>query len=182
MTPTRPPAAGTPVRRWSRLFVAGVLAWLVALALVAPHLTSGTELVRLRHALALGPDLAVDADWQPPQWPVDYMQDGPTPAPYFVAIAEGLGLAAMPDDWTRGKAIARHLLGSPPALLGGAIQHDLRHTYEAIVQNRKETCPAGRFADPKECGDLIAYLCSAQAGFMSGQNIVNDGGVYQGLL
>lgn len=55
-------------------------------------------------------------------------------------------------------------------------------TYEAIVQNRKETCPAGRFADPKECGDLIAYICSAQAGFMSGQNIVNDGGVYQGLF
>ncbi len=55
-------------------------------------------------------------------------------------------------------------------------------TYEAIVQDRKENCPAGRFADPKECGDLIAYLCSAQAGFMSGQNIVNDGGVYQGLF
>ena len=55
-------------------------------------------------------------------------------------------------------------------------------TYEAIVQNRLETCPAGRFADPSECGDLIAYLCSAQAGFMSGQNIVNDGGVYQGLF
>lgn len=55
-------------------------------------------------------------------------------------------------------------------------------TYEAIVQNRLETCPAGRFADPSECGDLIAYLCSAQAGFMSGQNIVNDGGVHQGLF
>ncbi|MEO1678646.1 MAG: SDR family oxidoreductase [Pseudomonadota bacterium] len=55
-------------------------------------------------------------------------------------------------------------------------------TYDAIVQNRLETCPAGRFADPSECGDLIAYLCSAQAGFMSGQNIVNDGGVYQGLF
>ncbi len=55
-------------------------------------------------------------------------------------------------------------------------------TYEAIVQDRKDNCPAGRFADPKECGDLIAYICSAQAGFMSGQNIVNDGGVYQGLF
>jgi 3-oxoacyl-[acyl-carrier protein] reductase len=58
----------------------------------------------------------------------------------------------------------------------------LNTTYEAIVQNRIDTCPAGRFADPSECGDLIAYLCSAQAGFMSGQNIVNDGGVYQGLF
>ena len=55
-------------------------------------------------------------------------------------------------------------------------------TYEAIVQDRKDNCPAGRFADPKECGDLIAYICSAQAGFMSGQNIVNDGGVHQGLF
>ena len=42
--------------------------------------------------------------------------------------------------------------------------------------------PAGRFADPQECGDLIAFLCAAQSGFMTGQNIVNDGGVYQGLF
>lgn len=55
-------------------------------------------------------------------------------------------------------------------------------TYEAIVKNRLESCPAGRIADPSECGDLIAFLCSAQAGFMTGQNIVNDGGVYQGLF
>jgi 3-oxoacyl-[acyl-carrier protein] reductase len=55
-------------------------------------------------------------------------------------------------------------------------------TYEAMVQNRLETCPAGRFADPQECGDLVAFLCSAQMGFMTGQNIVNDGGFYQGLF
>ena len=55
-------------------------------------------------------------------------------------------------------------------------------TYEDMVADRIAGCPAGRFADPAECGDLIAFLCSAQAGFMSGQNIVNDGGVYQGLF
>ena len=55
-------------------------------------------------------------------------------------------------------------------------------TYEAIVEDRLKGCPAGRFADPSECGDLIAYLCSAQSGFMSAQNIVTDGGVYQGLF
>ncbi len=55
-------------------------------------------------------------------------------------------------------------------------------TYEAIVADRLRSCPAGRFADPKECGDLVAYLCSAQAGFMTAQNIVNDGGVHQGLF
>ena len=58
----------------------------------------------------------------------------------------------------------------------------LNTTYEAMVEDRIKGCPAGRFADPAECGDLIGYLCSAQAGFMSAQNIVNDGGVYQGLF
>lgn len=55
-------------------------------------------------------------------------------------------------------------------------------TYDDIVAERLLTCPAGRFADPKETGDLIAYLCSAQAGFITAQNIVQDGGVYQGVF
>lgn len=58
----------------------------------------------------------------------------------------------------------------------------LNTTYEAMVEDRLKTCPAGRFADPAECGDLVAYLCSVQAGFMTAQNIVNDGGFYQGLF
>lgn len=55
-------------------------------------------------------------------------------------------------------------------------------SYEAIVADRLRSTPAGRFADPQDCGDLIAFLCSAQAGYITGQNIVNDGGVYQGLF
>lgn len=55
-------------------------------------------------------------------------------------------------------------------------------TYEAMVEDRERGCPAGRFADPRECGDLVAYVCSAQTGFMTAQNIINDGGVYQGLF
>jgi 3-oxoacyl-[acyl-carrier protein] reductase len=58
----------------------------------------------------------------------------------------------------------------------------LNTTYEAMVEDRVRGCPAGRFADPKECGDLVAFLCSAQSGFMSAQNIISDGGVYQGLF
>lgn len=55
-------------------------------------------------------------------------------------------------------------------------------TYEAIVADRLKMTPAGRFADPRECGDLVAFLCGANAGYITGQNIVNDGGVYQGLF
>lgn len=55
-------------------------------------------------------------------------------------------------------------------------------TYEAVVADRLKSTPAGRFADPQEVGDLIAMIASAQMGFMTGQNIVNDGGTYQGLF
>jgi 3-oxoacyl-[acyl-carrier protein] reductase len=55
-------------------------------------------------------------------------------------------------------------------------------SYDEIVQERLLTCPAGRFAEPRETGDLVAYLCSAQAGFITAQNIVQDGGTYQGVF
>jgi hypothetical protein len=31
-------------------------------------------------------------------------------------------------------------------------------------------------------GDLVTMLASAQMGFVTGQNIVNDGGAYSGLF
>ncbi|WP_167132567.1 SDR family oxidoreductase [Paramicrobacterium chengjingii] len=44
------------------------------------------------------------------------------------------------------------------------------------------TIPAGRFGRPEEFGDACAYLCSAQAGYISGQNLHLDGGSYRGLV
>jgi 3-oxoacyl-[acyl-carrier protein] reductase len=45
-----------------------------------------------------------------------------------------------------------------------------------------QTIAAKRFGRPEEFGDCCAYLCSAQAGFISGQNIQLDGGSYAGLM
>ena len=47
---------------------------------------------------------------------------------------------------------------------------------------QKAAHPAGRFGDPAEFGDACAYLCSAQAGFITGQNFLIDGGNYPGTL
>jgi 3-oxoacyl-[acyl-carrier protein] reductase len=41
---------------------------------------------------------------------------------------------------------------------------------------------AKRFGRPEEFGDCCAFLCSAQAGFISGQNIQLDGGSYAALI
>ncbi|WP_137388957.1 SDR family oxidoreductase [Rhodoligotrophos defluvii] len=44
-----------------------------------------------------------------------------------------------------------------------------------------ETIPVKRLGEPKEIGDLCAYLCSAQAGYITGQAIVVDGGVNRSI-
>ncbi|GAA3950619.1 SDR family oxidoreductase [Actinomadura viridis] len=42
--------------------------------------------------------------------------------------------------------------------------------------------PAGRVGDPGDFGALVAFLCSRQAGFVTGSAIPVDGGEYRGLL
>lgn len=45
-------------------------------------------------------------------------------------------------------------------------------------QARMNTVPAKRFGTPEEFGAACAFLCSAQAGFITGQNLLLDGGIY----
>ena len=40
--------------------------------------------------------------------------------------------------------------------------------------------PAGRFGNPQEFGQFCAFICSAQASYLVGQNILLDGGAYPG--
>lgn len=55
-------------------------------------------------------------------------------------------------------------------------------TYEQARAKIAETIAAKRLGDPSEFGDACAYLCSAQASFISGQNLQLDGGSYRGLV
>jgi 3-oxoacyl-[acyl-carrier protein] reductase len=40
--------------------------------------------------------------------------------------------------------------------------------------------PAKRFGTPQEFGQICAFLCSVQAGYITGQNVLADGGAYPG--
>jgi 3-oxoacyl-[acyl-carrier protein] reductase len=58
----------------------------------------------------------------------------------------------------------------------------LGKTAEELRKARTEANPAGRFGTIEEFGDACAYLCSAQAGFITGQNLLMDGGGYPGTF
>lgn len=53
---------------------------------------------------------------------------------------------------------------------------------EEILKARMATVPAKRFGTTAEFGQACAFLCSANIGFMTGQNLVLDGGIYPGTL
>lgn len=55
-------------------------------------------------------------------------------------------------------------------------------TVEEAAAARAATIPAKRFGQPDEFGAACAFLCSAQAGYITGQNLLIDGGVFNGAF
>lgn len=53
---------------------------------------------------------------------------------------------------------------------------------EEAFEARRRQIPAQRFGTPEEFGAVCAFLCSAQASYMTGQNILLDGGNYPGMF
>jgi len=50
---------------------------------------------------------------------------------------------------------------------------------EAIAAQWAASVPAKRFGSPEEFGKACAFLCSAHAGFITGQSLLLDGGLHQ---
>jgi 3-oxoacyl-[acyl-carrier protein] reductase len=55
-------------------------------------------------------------------------------------------------------------------------------TVDEMIAERGRESPAGRVGDPAEFGDACAFLCSASAGFIVGQNLLLDGGAFNATL
>lgn len=54
--------------------------------------------------------------------------------------------------------------------------------FDEIWAERAASNPAGRFGRPEEFGEACAYLCSQQASYITGQNLLIDGGAFPGTL
>jgi 3-oxoacyl-[acyl-carrier protein] reductase len=53
---------------------------------------------------------------------------------------------------------------------------------DEIRRSQQAQIPARRFGTPAEFGAICAFLCSVQAGYMTGQNVLADGGAYAGTF
>lgn len=68
-----------------------------------------------------------------------------------------------------------------PGVMGYAAKSSGK-TVEQVTELRRNAIPVKRFGDPMEFGQLCAFLCSRQAGYLTAQNIVIDGGAFPGSL
>jgi len=55
-------------------------------------------------------------------------------------------------------------------------------TAEAMREKREGAIPARRLGTPEEFGAACAFLCSAQAGYITGQSLLLDGGAFPGVM
>ena len=55
-------------------------------------------------------------------------------------------------------------------------------TMEEARRAKVAAIPAKRMGEPDELGDMCAWLCSARAGYLTGQNVLLDGGLYPGTF
>ena len=55
-------------------------------------------------------------------------------------------------------------------------------TWEQARADQVAQIPAGRLGRPDEFGAACAFMCSAAAGFITGQNLQLDGGAYEGIF
>ena len=53
---------------------------------------------------------------------------------------------------------------------------------EGAIAARQATIPARRFGSAEEFGAMCAFLCSVHAGYITGQNLLMDGGSYPGTF
>ena len=77
---------------------------------------------------------------------------------------------------------ARRLRHRPAALQHREHREEARHSVEQARTERVATIPAKRFGRPEEFGATCAFLCSTHAGYITGQNILIDGGSFPGAF
>ncbi len=53
---------------------------------------------------------------------------------------------------------------------------------DTMLRERAKSSPAGRVGNPTEFGAACVFLCSAQAGFIVGQNLLLDGGAFNATM
>ena len=100
----------------------------------------------------------------------------------LTAFSKGLARESVADNVTINNLLPQHIDTGRQQQMAELIMRDRGITFEAARALQVKAVRARRLGRPEEFADACAYLCSAQASFISGQNLQIDGGSYEGLI
>ena len=117
-----------------------------------------------------GPPPGGFRDWDRGAWIKAVDANMLTPIELIKATVDGMAARGF----GRIVNITSSSVKSPIDALGLSVQ--------SLADARRKNIPAQRFGTLDEFGAICAFLCSVQAGYMTGQNVLADGGAYPGTF
>lgn len=100
----------------------------------------------------------------------------------LTAVSKALSREAAKDNVTINNLLPERIDTPRQAMMARRIMAAKGLTLAQARQEIIRTIPAGRFGTPEEFGAACCFLCSAHAGYITGQNLQLDGGAYAGLI
>jgi 3-oxoacyl-[acyl-carrier protein] reductase len=100
----------------------------------------------------------------------------------LTAFSKSLSLEVAVDNVTINSLLPERIDTDRQRFMAEKMMKEQSITMQEARDQIAQSIAAKRFGTPKEFGDACAYLCSAQASFISGQNLQLDGGSYHGLI
>jgi 3-oxoacyl-[acyl-carrier protein] reductase len=100
----------------------------------------------------------------------------------LTAFCKGLQREVVADNVTINNLLPQHIDTGRQHEMAERMVRDRGINFAEARALQARTVRAGRLGRPEEFADACAYLCSAQASFISGQSLQIDGGSYDGLI
>jgi 3-oxoacyl-[acyl-carrier protein] reductase len=100
----------------------------------------------------------------------------------LTALSKSVSRSCAPDNVTINNLLPYRIDTDRQRFFARRMMQQKGITMEEARAEIGRGVAAGRMGTPEEFADACAFLCSAQAGFISGQNLQLDGGSYVGLI
>jgi len=100
----------------------------------------------------------------------------------LTAVLKGLSKTAVRNNVTINTLLPERFDTGRQEQMAKLVMEHRGISYEEARTEQIASIKAGRLGLPGEFGDACAFLCSAQAGYISGQSLQLDGGSYEGLF
>ena len=100
----------------------------------------------------------------------------------LTALCKGLSVEVAPFNVTINNMLPERFDTDRQKFMAEMAMKIRNISREEAIEEIHQSIAAKRMGLPHEFGDACAFLCSAQAGFISGQNLQLDGGSYSGLI